>query len=62
APAFIQTAMTSEETAREFAAKLPVGRTGTVEEVAGAVAYLASDLAGYITGEVLDLNGGHLMD
>ncbi|MFP3903308.1 MAG: SDR family NAD(P)-dependent oxidoreductase [Armatimonadota bacterium] len=62
APAFIQTGMTTEETAREFAAKLPVGRTGTVEEVAAAVAYLASDVAGYITGEVLDLNGGHLMD
>lgn len=62
APAFIRTAMTSEETAREYGENLPVGRCGTVEEAAAAVAYLASELAGYITGEVLDLNGGHLMD
>lgn len=62
APAFIRTAMTSPEVEAEYAAKMPVGRLGTVEEVAAAVAFLASELAGYITGEVLDLNGGLLMD
>lgn len=62
APAFIDTDMTPAAVGDEYADKIPVGRLGTAEEVAAAVAFLASDLAGYITGEVLDINGGMLMD
>lgn len=39
-------------------AGIPLGRAGTVDDVAGAVAYLASDLAGFVTGQVIDINGG----
>lgn len=39
-------------------AGIPLGRAGTVDDVAGAVAFLASDLASFITGQVLDINGG----
>lgn len=62
APAFIATQMTEAETVAEYSSKIPVGRLGTPEEVAAAAAFLASNLAGYITGEVFDLNGGMLMD
>ena len=62
APAFIDTDMTSAEVRERYVDEIPLGRLGTAEEVAAAVAFLASDLAGYITGEVLDLNGGLLMD
>ena len=41
---------------------IPVGRMGTPEEVADAIAFLAGDAAGFITGEVLDVNGGSWMD
>ncbi|NLJ35120.1 MAG: SDR family oxidoreductase [candidate division WS1 bacterium] len=61
-PAFISTAMTSSVTKAEYSRQIPVGRLGTCEEVAAAVAYLASTWTGYMTGEVLDLNGGMLMD
>jgi 3-oxoacyl-[acyl-carrier protein] reductase len=61
APGPIATHMT-----RNFAKNLqdliPVGRMGTPEEVADAVAFLAGDAAGFITGEVLDVNGGSWMD
>ncbi|WP_010203356.1 SDR family NAD(P)-dependent oxidoreductase [Salinibacterium sp. PAMC 21357] len=39
-------------------AGVPLGRAGTVEDVAGATAFLASDLSSYVTGQVLDINGG----
>jgi len=65
APGFIDTGMTAElpeEKKRAYMAQIPQGRFGTVEEVAKAVAWLASDDAGYITGATLDVNGGYLMD
>jgi 3-oxoacyl-[acyl-carrier protein] reductase len=64
APGFIETAMTSGlgEEFRQTAMKaIPLGRVGTAEEVANAVAFLASDEASYITGHVLNVNGGMLM-
>ncbi len=62
APAFIITGMTNSVTEAEYSRQIPVRRLGTPDEVAAAAAFLASDLAGYITGEVFDLNGGLLMD
>ena len=64
APGFIETAMTAELPAelRERALGLiPLGRVGTDAEVANAVHFLASDDASYITGHVLNVNGGMLM-
>jgi len=64
APGFIETAMTAElsEELKQSAVKMiPLGRVGTPEEVANCVAFLASEEAGYITGHVLNVNGGMLM-
>jgi 3-oxoacyl-[acyl-carrier protein] reductase len=64
APGFIQTAMTeglSDEFKQGALKMIPLGRTGTPEEIAAAVAFLASEEAGYITGHVLNVNGGMLM-
>lgn len=60
APGFIQTDMTDElgDAADQAAAASSVGRLGTPEEVAGAVEYLAGDLASYVTGQVLVVDGG----
>ncbi len=49
------------ETERKTVALIPMGRHGTVEEIASAVTYLASDEAGFITGQVLSVNGGSSM-
>ncbi|WP_203333690.1 SDR family NAD(P)-dependent oxidoreductase [Planococcus beigongshangi] len=46
----------------KMASNIPLGREGTAEEVAGAALYLASDLASYVTGEIIEVNGGLLMD
>jgi 3-oxoacyl-[acyl-carrier protein] reductase len=43
---------------RERAKEIPLGRLGTPEEVAGLVAYLASDLAGFVTGQAIGIDGG----
>lgn len=62
-PGFIETDMTAAlpETARErILTQVPLARLGRPEEVAAAVAFLASDAASYITGEVLRVNGGLL--
>jgi 3-oxoacyl-[acyl-carrier protein] reductase len=64
APGFIETAMTQTlpEKAREaMLAQIPLNRFGTPEEVSQAVAFLASDQAAYITGQVIHVNGGMLM-
>jgi 3-oxoacyl-[acyl-carrier protein] reductase len=64
APGFIETAMTSalSDDFKQNAVKLiPLGRVGTPEEVAHSVVFLASDQASYITGHVLNVNGGMLM-
>jgi 3-oxoacyl-[acyl-carrier protein] reductase len=64
APGFIETAMTSAlgEDFKQNALKMvPLGRIGTPEDVANAVAFLASEEAAYITGHVLNVNGGMLM-
>jgi len=64
APGFIQTAMTESlpETVQEqFLSVIPVGRFGTPQEVAQAVRFLVSDQASYITGQVININGGMFM-
>jgi 3-oxoacyl-[acyl-carrier protein] reductase len=64
APGFIETAMTAglgEEFKQTAVKQIPLGRVGTPEDVASAVAFLASDEASYITGHVLSVNGGMLM-
>jgi 3-oxoacyl-[acyl-carrier protein] reductase len=64
APGFIETAMTSSLTDefRQNAVKMiPLGRLGTAEDVAQAVRFLASEEASYITGHVLNVNGGMVM-
>jgi 3-oxoacyl-[acyl-carrier protein] reductase len=64
APGFIETAMTSSlgDEFKENAVKMiPLGRVGTPDDVANAVRFLASEEASYITGHVLNVNGGMLM-
>ncbi len=60
APALIDTEMISG--LADMSGAIPVGRLGKPEEVAGVVAYLCSTPAAYITGEVVDVNGGFLID
>ncbi len=64
APGFIQTAMTEklpEEAKAALAAQIPLARLGDPKDIANAVAFLASDLASYITGQVLVVDGGMVM-
>jgi len=61
APGFIETDMTAglgEEAYAQLTARIPLGRLGQAEDIAAAVCFLASDSAGYITGQVLHVNGG----
>ena len=61
APGFIETDMTavlSEEIKENYKKQIPMGRFGSPEEVANVVLFLVSDLASYITGEVIHVNGG----
>jgi 3-oxoacyl-[acyl-carrier protein] reductase len=64
APGFIETAMTAglaDEFKQNAVKQIPLGRVGAVDDVANAVAFLASEEASYITGHVLNVNGGMLM-
>ena len=64
APGYIETPMTAvldEKQRTAMLAQIPLGRAGTAEEIAQAVAFLVSDAAAYITGHVLDVNGGMFM-
>jgi 3-oxoacyl-[acyl-carrier protein] reductase len=64
APGFIQTAMTDvlqDKVKEEMKRLIPLGRFGTVEDVANAVIFLASPDSGYITGQVIHVNGGMYM-
>jgi 3-oxoacyl-[acyl-carrier protein] reductase len=64
APGFIETAMTAglgDDFKQNAMKTIPLGRVGTAAEVANAVAFLASEEASYITGHVLNVNGGLLM-
>jgi 3-oxoacyl-[acyl-carrier protein] reductase len=64
APGFIETSMTavlSEEFKQNAVKSIPLGRVGLPEDIANAVCFLASEEASYITGHVLNVNGGMLM-
>ncbi len=52
------TASLSQELKDKVKALIPLGRLGADHDIAAAIAFLASDEAGYITGQVLDVNGG----
>lgn len=64
APGYIVTDMTSglsEDVTEKIKAEIPMGGLGEADDVAGAVAYLASEEARYITGEIIHVNGGMFM-
>jgi 3-oxoacyl-[acyl-carrier protein] reductase len=64
APGFIETAMTdvlADNIKTEMKKLIPLGRFGTVEDVANAVVFLASPDSGYVTGQVIHVNGGMYM-
>lgn len=64
-PGLIQTDITgdklTDDTRREILKGIPLGRLGDARDVAGAFLFLASDLSSYITGAVIDVNGGMLI-
>jgi len=64
APGFIQTAMTDalpEKARQELSSQIPMERLGSAEDIANAVLFLASEASGYITGQVIGVNGGMYM-
>lgn len=64
APGFIETDMTEtlpQDVREKYLQRIPLGSLGTAEHIADAVAYLASDQAAYVTGQVLGINGGLYM-
>ncbi|MBS1784622.1 MAG: 3-oxoacyl-[acyl-carrier-protein] reductase [Acidobacteria bacterium] len=63
-PGYIETDMTAnlpDDVKAEFTKQIPLGRMGSPNDIAAAVAFLCSDEAGYVTGQVLSVNGGMLM-
>jgi 3-oxoacyl-[acyl-carrier protein] reductase len=64
APGFIATDMTDalpEQVRQELTAQIPLARLGSADDIANAVLFLASDYSGYITGQVIGVNGGMYM-
>lgn len=64
-PGVINTEMTtaiSDQMSAGYLDRIPLGRIGTADDVAGAVTFLVSGTGDYITGEILDVNGGFIMD
>lgn len=64
APGFIATAMTDalpEKTRQELAAQIPLERLGTAEDIANVVVFLSAERSGYVTGQVIGVNGGMYM-
>lgn len=57
-PGIVRTSAMNEEQSREAAKQIPLGKTGTPEDIAAAISFLASPDASYITGAVLDVGGG----
>ena len=65
APGWIETSMTdklSGEVKNEFLSHIPVGRIGSPDDIANAVIFLASDEAGYITGQTITVDGGRIIN
>jgi 3-oxoacyl-[acyl-carrier protein] reductase len=60
-PGFIATDMTADLDIKQLASRVPLNRLGTADEVAGAVSFLISPDSGYITGQVIRVNGGIYM-
>jgi 3-oxoacyl-[acyl-carrier protein] reductase len=61
APGFVETDMTAElgeDLVKKYAEQIPLGRLGSVDDIAGTVEFLASEAAGYITGAVIPVDGG----
>ncbi len=61
APGFIETAMTAalpEDIRKEWCQKIPLRRGGQVEDIANVATFLASDMSGYVTGQVIQVDGG----
>ncbi len=64
APGFIKTKMTevlSDDMINEYTRNIPLGRLGETEDIANVVSFLASELSGYITGQVINVDGGIVM-
>ncbi len=64
APGFITSKMTdalSEEVRNQYLSRIPLGRFGTVDDIANAVVFLASEQSSYLTGQTLHVNGGMVM-
>jgi len=66
APGWVHTDMTSEvlndpKTRGPIVAEIPMGRAGTPEEIAGPILFLCTDYAGFITGEIFNVNGGAVL-
>ena len=61
APGFIETAMTAalpEEIRKEWELKIPLRRAGQTEDIANVATFLASDMSSYVTGQVIQVDGG----